>query len=364
MIQMFLLDYAVAYALQFMFKKTNSYWLCTITVLFYAFMPFNSIMAISSTKDVLFSAFTLVFFIDCFRLLQNDLNLRQSLRSIANTVLMLLLRNNAIYAYIPAMMFLLLLLFKQRELLKRASIYFLCTVCLFLTISKALTFGLHAYPGSIKEMMSIPAQIAARVYIHTDDEKIKETISNYIPNPERYCFYLSDAVKEQFDFDTLDSACKHFLLYTAIYGLQNPVTSIDAILYNTQGYWDIFHCPYQADHAFLASNTYRGEASLDSKLPALNEFFMENFHTSQALEHHLWSFIFNPGFYVWICLFFFVQNIQRKNKALYCAFLFPLFYLLTLLLGPGAILRYAYPLILIAPVLCGISLFSSPPRNP
>ena len=155
----------------------------------------------------------------------------------------------------------------------------------------------------------------------------------------------------QLDFDTLDSACKHFLLFTAICNIKYPLPCIDAILYNTQGYWDLFHCPYSQDHFFLSSTNYRGEAILDSKLPGLCGLSDAYLHTTEPIANKPYIIFFNPALYIWIMLFYFIRGIHNKNRQLVYSCLFPLFYLCTLLLSPGAIIRYAFPFILIAPVL-------------
>ena len=150
----------------------------------------------------------------------------------------------------------------------------------------------------------------------------------------------------------MDSKCKHFLLDSVILFLKYPVISLDAVFYNTQGFWDPFSCPYQSDHFFLASTSYRGEAELDSKLPTLMEIYADTFHTTEAYQHNPIADLFcNIGLYTWIFIFGIVCAIKQKNRPLILSSLFPLLYLLTLCLGPGAIIRYAFPYILLAPVM-------------
>ena len=60
-IQMLLVDAALAYALHYIYSKKRNLLLCTLALLFYGLMPVNSILIISTTKDILFAAFLLVF---------------------------------------------------------------------------------------------------------------------------------------------------------------------------------------------------------------------------------------------------------------------------------------------------------------
>lgn len=351
-IQMLIVDLAIAYALLYVYRKKRNLLLCTLALLFYGLLPVNSVLIISTTKDILFAAFLLVFFIDMLRLYQHEFtNSFSFIRCILNTVLMLLFRNNAIYAFIPSFALILLISLWKKDSIKKLFIYIVISLGLYTCLNQALIKSLNAVPGSIKEMMSIPCQQMACIYHITDDEDIKETIRSYIPEPENYCYYLSDRIKQQLDFDTFDSACKHFLLYTAIYDLKYPIAAFDAAFYNTQGYWDLFHSPYQSDHFFLAASAYRGDAVLDSKFPWLTDLYLKFFHVTEEYQHNPLAVLFlNSGIYIWIFLFALVNAMHKKNRPLIFSCLFFLFYLGTLILGPGAIIRYAFPFILLAPV--------------
>lgn len=351
-IQMLIVESAMAYALVFVFKRTASVVLCTCIMLFYGLFPVNSLLTISATKDIFFSACVLVFFIDCLYFFDDKINKRLDyIRFLFNAVLMLLLRNNTIYAFIPSFIAIIFIYIYRKGAWKKIALCSLTILLLYTFINKGLVYSLNAVPGSIKEMMSIPCQELARIYAITDDENTKNEILKYIPEPENYNYYLSDAIKMQLDFDTLDSACKHFLLFTAICNIKYPIPCLDAIFYNTQGFWDIFHCPYQEKYSFVSSINYRGEAVLDSKFPMLCEFYESYLHTTEKIADKPFIIFFNPGFYIWMLLFFFTKGIHNKDKTLTYSCLFPILYLCTLLLSPGAIMRYAFPFVLIAPIL-------------
>lgn len=351
LIQMILVDGAMAYALHYIYQKKHCPILCSLSILFYGLFPINSLLTISSTKDILFAAFVLIFIIDIMRIDRKNVKWTWSIRFILNIVLMLLLRNNAIYAFIPSTLLLLFILLKKKESVKRYLILFSIVLFSYFTINSGLTHILHAVPGSIKETMSIPSQQLARIYLNTDDTDVREKIQSYIPEPTKYCYYLSDAVKEQLPFDTFDSSCKHFLLDTAIYDLKYPIICLDAAFYNVQGYWDLFNSPYQSEHFFLASGDYRGGATLDSKLNGLNNLYIDLFSRSERYKGTPFSIFLGCGLYIWMFLFFFIKSINEKNRQYYFSCLFPSFYLLTLLLGPGAIIRYAFVFILLTPIV-------------
>lgn len=361
LIQMGIVCIAMGYSLRYLYHKSGSVILCTISMLFYGLFPVNSILTISSTKDILFAAFVLIFFIDVLRFLQDDIKKPIfHIRIIFNAVLMLLFRNNAIYAFLPALAVILFVQIKEKKLWKPTILFILVTLLLFKGTDNLLITVTQATNGSIKEMMSLPAQWQARIYANTDAEEDKELVRTYIEEPENYVYYLSDRIKQQLPFEVLDSKCKHFLLDSAILFLKYPIISLDAVFYNTQGFWDPFNCPYQSDHFFLASRDYRGGAELDSKFPALMELYTDTFYTTKAYQNNPVADLFcNIGLYTWIFILGIVCAIKKKNRPLILSSLFPLFYLLTLCLGPGAIIRYAFPYILLAPIMIGLMLFKT-----
>lgn len=351
-IQMLLVESCMAYALKYMYKKTHSILLCTLTLLFYGLFPVNSLLTISATKDILFSVCVLVFFIDCFFFFDNQFSKpTDHIRFLATGTFMILLRNNTIYAFIPTILIILSIQIIRKQAWKKIALYSLAIIMLYTSINKCLVVTLDANNGSIKEMLSIPCQELARLYSVTDNERLKEEIKKYIPAPENYNYYLSDAIKMQLDSDTFDSATKHFLLLAGICTVIYPLPCIDAIFYNTQGFWDIFHCPYQEEYSFVSSLKYRGEAVHESKFPALCELYETHFHTTKTFADTPFVIFFNPGFYIWILLFFFTRGIHKKDTTLIYSCIFPILYLCTLLLSPGAIMRYTFPFVLIAPVL-------------
>ena len=195
--------------------------------------------------------------------------------------------------------------------------------------------------------MSIPAQIMGRIYNTVASDEEKEIISEYIPNTEEYNYYLSDPMKRDLPFEIWESKCKHFLLDSAIIALKHPIVSIQAVWFNIQGYFDPFHQPYSSDHFFLARSDYRGDAVQESKLPALRDLYVDHFRRTNV-NNPLTIFL-NMALYIWVFIISLVMLIKRRD-SLYASYIFAFFYLMTLLLGPGAIIRYGYMYILIIPI--------------
>ena len=60
---MLLLSAALAYACVMVKRVTKKLWLLVVSVLFFGLLPYYSVFAVSVTKDVIFSALFLVFFL-------------------------------------------------------------------------------------------------------------------------------------------------------------------------------------------------------------------------------------------------------------------------------------------------------------
>lgn len=357
-IQLLIVDTCLAYVLSYVGKNTKKI-VSWIMLVFIGINPVFSLLFISSTKDIIFAALLSVVFIDVMRLISDDIYVCQLIRMIVVGILMILMRSNASYAFIPTAVVLVLIFKKDKALIKKLLVYLACVIVIGMASNSLLIRCLDAYKGSIKEMMSIPAQIDGRIYNTVADYEEQEVIRKYIPEPEEYNYYISDPIKKQFEFDTIDSQCKHFLLDTAILALKHPIVSIDAVLYNTQGYWDMFHSAYQEDHQYVArSDDYRGGAYIDSKLSGLKDFYMKHFRLMDFESWNLLAVFAQMGIYVWMIFFALIKSIKQKKWPLMAATLLIFIYFLTLLLGPSAIMRYGLPFMILGPVALVLSVLS------
>lgn len=343
--QIIFVDLAMAYAIHTIYKRNTSTKIRVALLLFYGLFPINSLMAISVTKDVPFSVCMLVFVIDSYKFFENGLNKVSSrIRYYICGTMMLLLRNNAVYAFFP---FMLVAIWKTRSHKKRQiETITLCTIIISaITINIGMGKFLNADKGPICEMLSVPAQEMAVIFKNTEDIKTIETIEKYISKPGEYIPYLSDPIKGQLPFYGLDNVCKNFILDAIALNIQYPIDCLNAILYLTQGFWDVLHNPYSEQNYFLVKTDYRGNASLDSKIPILCNWYKSNFYQQKG------GLFMNQSIYIWLLLLFLLSAYYRRNRSIVLAGMLPCFYLVTLCFSPGAILRYAWIFILLAPLM-------------
>jgi len=354
-VQMILADLCLAYILLYVGSKIGSYILPIITACFYGAFPLCSLLMISSTKDILFSVLLSVVFIDIYRQLTEDCSKPTLIRMIFCGIFMILMRSNAIHAMIIAALFILAVLVYKKLPCRKIAIYMLTVILVSKFAQTAMIRCLDAYPGSIKEAMSVPIQIMGRIYVTTDDPDEQKTIEKYIPDPGEYTYYISDPLKKQPEFDTLDSECKHFLLDTALLSLKHPLIAFNAFMLNTQGYWDMWHSAYQEEHHYLAREDLRGKAYIDPKLPALKDFYLAHFRYLDFSIYNPLSPFLQMGIYFHIMLFILLRSVKRRDIPMSLSLMLPAAYTLTLLFGPSAILRYGLAFIILAPVILLLS---------
>lgn len=382
--QMLLLSAAFAYAVTFIYRLCQSKWAVTVSLLFFAVFPYNSILSVSVTKDVIFAALFLVFmllimernfFSDRWDNGRNKklLNLLTFLTGFA----MLLFRNNAIYAFI-AFSIVYILLSKGRERLRIIILCALIAVSGKLALEGLVTFCGYFGKGSSSEMLSVPMQQFARVgyyhgYLNGNelDPETYEMIDKYVSHEvwEGYNPPIADSVKiyvaafqyeEQWETD-MSAMWKTW----AKVGMRYPNEYIDAFLCLTNGYWFLDDVTWaenlgvgleERKGALFTFNASVSEAQPDgipneSKFPALERVLEELISNNSFYKIPVVSNIFKPAFYCWALFVCAIGFLYQRRKKAFIMTIFPFMYLGTLLLGPVVIVRYIMPIMVFVPVL-------------
>ena len=339
--------------------------LSAAALLFYAFFPVNPILAISTTKDVLFSGFILLALI--VALLAGTAVSGRTARVLAVTgafllALIQLMRNNAQYAVLLTLP--VCLLFLRRKRWRALLLVFVAGFALFKVSDAALTRMLSAAPGEIAEAFSIPIQQCGRIYTRLSedggDEETRAEIADFFDmdkayyRPER-----SDLMKFYTTVDRENAA--EFLKLSARLFLRYPLESIDAILCLTKGAWDIGDLTYA--EAYRGVSDRAGVLFTDIKpgygiheesfLPGL-ERLLERLVSENAFSRiPLLPLLFSPAAYVWLFLLLLTLAVSGPARAYAPLLPFFFFLLLTILAGPCIIVRYIYPFMVCMPVfLC------------
>jgi hypothetical protein len=378
--QMLVLSAILAYSVQVLYRLCHKKWLLIIIVLFYGIFPYNSVFAVSATKDVLFGALFLLFLLlyveASFFPKSKQQKIWLGIVWVLCGVLMVMFRNNAIYAVCAFIPFVLLI--KRKKSLQ------MCLLCLVVILGGKL--GLEGIQlavgsqirGSEAEKFSVVFQQIARVaYYHntTLDTDTLQKINHYFPSEvwRNYNPPLADTVKEtvaQFSFPTAwKGHTDEIFKFWGELGLSYPNEYIDAFLTLTSGYWfwddNTFYQIYDQDEDIRSGAllTFSHSAQGDfegihpvSKLEKLEELLINIVSRNRFTRLPILSNLFKIAFYVWGLLFLSWLFIYTKQKEKLLIILLPLLYLGTLFLGPAALVRYAFPLMISLPLFIGLML--------
>lgn len=335
--------------------------LITVT-LFVGLFPVYGILAISTTKDIIFAGLAAVM----FALLISLEDTRLEYLLLAGTVtLSLLFRNNALYALV--VLIIILVFFRGRDDKRRNGriiVTLTASAVLALIVLAGLKQVTRAESGSPREALSIPIQQLARVKNLYGDELDKELADdlNCLIDDEwawRYDEHLADPIKERISMKEPSKLVKTWIKL----GVKYPGAYIDAWLLTTEGAW------YVRD---TSCNRIYGEGQItgfgylstdirnmpegfgvtaDSKLPGYKSA-LERLVSDNAFEHiPVVRLIFAPALYFWVMMLFIFKQLVRRDGSKLMATGFLFLYFLTLLLSPAILVRYMLPFMICAPLM-------------
>lgn len=372
-VQMFLMAAVFGYTLAFLAGKKVPAMLRAMLLMFYALFPANPVLALSTTKDVLFSALVLLYTLSLYGMAQgSDSGFAGKDRGfyVLWATLMLLFRNNALYALLAALPFSCLLLCIKKTGKSAACRSYLLLTVLALALSTAgsaaLTASLGAHSGSPREMLSIPLQQMARTRVKAEDTlsaDMRQALDRYLPAEWVFAAYdphLADPVKNRAVIHDDPAG----LLKTWVrLGLEHPQIYIDAFLDTSVGCWfledrshaQIYGLGTESGFGYLSTDTRTMPAGFEipqqSLLPKLRAF-MERIVSDNCYQKiPVLRILFAPALYWWLLCLYMAAVIYRRQYPLLLPAVFPVCYYLTLLLSPAVLVRYMYPFMVTAPVL-------------
>ncbi|MEA4821211.1 MAG: DUF6020 family protein [Erysipelotrichales bacterium] len=361
-------------------KKINIF-IFILILIFQCLFPANPIMGISSTKDTIFSALTIYLVVYLLKILENKSGIDKKEIIIFSliTALWVSFRNNALIAYIPFSIILISIMFKHTKKI------------LLLVISSLITCFLMNYsidffikPGTYSsiEVLSVPInQISYSMIVDfndLEDELNPMFIKIFGDSYLKYNPYLSDPVKSNMNFSIgdmgnfiriwIDLLPKAFDNYVIAFAKLN----IGSWYIFDDSYANIYQDKYY--NGKLLENSHKVhqkgylQTELDSTLgfsyqtkikPLFNcyeEIISNNIYTKSLIGRIL----FSPAMYLMITFASLLFNLYRKRYIESSILSLLIFYWLTLLLGPCALVRYMYPIISLAPLSLSLIISGSP----
>lgn len=374
--QQMILSAALGYAVTMVYRLTGRKLWTAVTAALFAVFPVISVFAMCSTKDVLFSAFFVLFLVLLVERFYFCETPRKRLRTdvflIIIGILMILFRNNAWHA-VAAAGILFLILGPRREKMR----IFIIAVTLIVggpLIRKGIEKTVDASKSPGVEEYSIIIQSFARVgYLHQDtmSQETYDLIDTYV-GAEKWADYnpaISDGIKTHVEHTEMeegawDNMGKVFADWIKV-GLQYPNEYLDAVLDLTRGYWfpdDTSHAEMlgMEDGMGLIYSYNSWEPAAFEDLEVSSKWIWLKDKLERVVTQNCYydvpvlSNLFKPALWCWAFVLTVLIYLYRREKRNLMIALYPLLYFGTVLLGPTAIIRYVYPFILTAPVLLAL----------
>lgn len=372
-VQLLIMTGSMAFAIRFLVKWNMPKKIWIVTGVFFVFYPFFPVLGISTTKDIVFGCLFLMVFV-CICDMEQKKRMYTGWRLsffYLLSIVTCLFRNNMVYglALIAAgVLAVLIMRSVQKKSCRKLGIVW--GLIVLIVIGSHFSFSgletmFHAQKGSKAEMLSLPMQQMARVYVrHTEEMNPRDRLlmeqffeKNWLV---KYKYYVSDPVKAGMDMQLVEEKPGEFIKMWARLGRQFPAEYLEAPLYNTFGLWYLggdssCYVEYQMSQPFDEEHA----VELRSKFPAAQAYY--KWFQDQNLHRYLpgISVIFYTSFYMWVILICGWYLLAAKRYEHAFAVLFLLAYAATLVFAPCILPRYFLGLILSTPVLIAITFVGS-----
>ena len=333
---------------------------------FYGLSPVLQLFAVSTTKDVLFSAAQLIFLMNLIRFCckRKEFFLRkgQMISFGLSAFFSMILRNNGLYIVVIILAVMLVACGEYRKKLA------------LIVVGICLTYGvyvgpcyriLQVTPGGIEEMLSVPLQQMARVHKYDYDsleQQDLELLYRIVPKEDldSYRATVSDFVKKGFQRDNFQDCKKEFFSLWLKWGIQHPLTYVNSFLINTVDFWypGAVIDGYRDEYGRSSYFDYRvsipgGEISC---LPGVHRYY-ERISSDPEMQKVPFMFLLlSPGWYLVMAMVIFFRWWRNRKYTLMIPGLVFLLTMLTVLPGPMALVRYVLIFYYAFPVLLAFFL--------
>ncbi len=352
-----------AYSFLIMRRHKTPFVILLVSLVWCVWNPVLQVLAFNTTKDVLFGALFLHFVLNCYDWLASDgeRTKLQMAMLVLSGVLMCLLRNQGIYIVIVLILVSLMVDWKDKRFWLA-----LCVVVLlsqtFFTVTNRVG---NVVKGDDREMLSVPMQqmaLVCKLYQEgqpvnlTQEEFDKFTLVVDQKYLKDYSLIDADKIKSHFNTHIMKEDLSGYMLLYISVGLRNPGYYLTAFRGMILTYWDMSINPVRIltfDNTFPEVSEKYG-ISQESLLPEYRDYLTDYITNRMSEKLPVISWFLQPGICIWLMSALLGLAIAKKDKAVFVAVMAGMLFLGTLLLGPIALLRYIYPLMLFIPWLLGL----------
>lgn len=364
----------LSYVLLYLYRQRCPRALRVFCLLFFALCPIHPMLGISMTKDTPYAFFYLLLMVLLHQAFLDPEKLKSKkflLAFLGAIILVCLLRNNGVIAIGFLCVTAFFMLLKRPKFRNRLLAALLCGLALFGASSFALTKAVGARPGPIREALSVPLQQVSRVYFnHKSELDCAKEIEEFIPGVYAYVPTIADPVKAFANVGTGNLV--DFLKLWGRLLLQYPEEYVEAFLFTGQGYWFVDDLS-QASHygvglknrqGYLLTDTKKGfDIEHSSLFPGLENLYENLFSANEYQKLPIIATVFSLAAYTWLLIFLCLAAAHRKRPDILLGCMALVGALSGVLLGPCALVRYQYPLILGCPILFSL-LFGTKKEAP
>ncbi|MBF0579671.1 hypothetical protein IM774_07760 [Erysipelotrichaceae bacterium RD49] len=390
--------YALSKAMLYLYRKGLNPWILFGTSFLMAISPFSQMLVNYTTKDIPYAAALLLFIVSICEVLfpakpvpsksiQNKAEkgkdrhptltsvllsqLATSKSVISWGILMCLLRNQGLYLVVIG--FVVLFVVYSKTMKKRAlKLFMVSQICIILA-AWILTSLVPSLAGiaisNPREMLALPIhQIAFELnrnhgsqnkFLSPEDE---QQAYSYFDNfqPENLDPYSADNSKDLFDNEKFSKNPGAFFLLYLRFLFKNPLGILQSAAYLTAPYFDMRYGKYNALSVTTSYEDYasqKGITSSSSLLPGYQDWLRDIAIRSSYRTHcPFWLRLFDPGITLYFLIFMLGYAIFCKNTFAATACIYPILYVLTMMLGPVSLLRYSFIYAFEWPFLFGVLL--------
>lgn len=358
-LQMIALSGIFAWFSRFLKREKAPLWLQIGTIVFLCVFPFHALMSVYTTKDTIFSGIFLLCLMQiyqmCIRPEEYFTGYRHVWSGCLCFTLLFLFRNNGFHTMLLCMPFLIIYL---RRYWKKLLLLFAVLLLVNQIYNGPFSAWIGAEPGNSREAYSIVMQTLGRTYVAAGDIRPEEmdvirpvmdeeTLALYTPN-------LSDSIKNYFDTEAFNENKGEFLKTWIQIGLRNKKIYIDAFLNTNSAFW----YPGTAEEylEFVCFDIAQDDPNYPHvQMKPVSDLFYQYYNgigtDASFREIPVLRELLSMGFYFWLMVFAGLYVLYKKEYAKLLWMLPFWTYMGTSMLGPTALLRYAYPVMLGAPVL-------------
>lgn len=329
------------------------------TMVFLCIFPFHALMSVYTTKDTIFSGIfvfcVMQIYQMCVRPEEYFAGYRHQCSGFFCFTLLFLFRNNGFHTLLLCMPFLLLYL---RRYCKKLLLLFAALLLVNQFYNGPFLKWIGAESGNSREAYSVVMQTLGRTYVAAGDIRPEEMdVIRPVMDEEILALYtpnISDSIKNYFDTEAFNENKTEFLKTWIRIGLRNKKIYIDAFLNTNAAFW----YPGTAEEylEFVCFDIAQDDPNYPHvQMKPVNDLFYEYYKSigtdASFRKIPIFRELLSMGFYFWLMLFAGLYVLYKKEYAK-LLWMLPLWtYMGTSFLGPTALLRYAYPVMLSAPLL-------------